>query len=123
MSLHDDGFRIDDEVVSGLIVSQMPEWSGLRLQRLDTAGTVNVAYRLGDDKLVRLPRLAAFSKGPLRESRWLPEFAPMLPFQIPAYLALGVPTDGYPSAWSVLDWIQGENATPAVLSDLNRAAE
>ena len=35
----------------------------------------------------------------------------------------GITTDDYPSPWSVLDWIEGENATRASLSDLNRAAE
>lgn len=123
MSLHDDEFHIDDEMVAKIIATQMPQWAELRLQRLDTAGTVNVIYRLGDDKLVRLPRLAVYSQGPLRESQWLPKLAPVLPLQIPEYLALGVPTPEYPSAWSVLRWIQGENATPAVLLDLNRAAE
>jgi aminoglycoside phosphotransferase (APT) family kinase protein len=123
MSLHDYEFRIDDELVSDLIANQMPEWSRLPLRRLDTAGTVNVAYRLGDDKLVRLPRIVAFRNGPLRESRWLTRFAPVVPLQVPDYLALGTPTDDYPSPWSVLGWIDGENATPAALSDLNHAAE
>ena len=91
--------------------------------RLTTAGTVNVLYRLGEDKLVRLPRLASFQDGPLRESRWLPRFAPEVPLQIPRYLTLGEPTDEYPSPWSVLGWIEGEEATPTTLSDLNRAAE
>ena len=121
--LHKGEFRIDDGMAADLISSQMPEWSELRLRRLDTAGTVNVIYRLGDDKLVRLPRHAAFSHGPLRESRWLPHFTPAVPLQVPEYLALGTPTDEYPSPWSVLDWIEGENATQATLSDLTRASK
>jgi aminoglycoside phosphotransferase (APT) family kinase protein len=123
MSLHEDEFLVDDELVAGLIAAQMPEWSSLSLRRLDTAGTVNVTYRLGDDKLVRLPRLAAYQHGPLKESRWLAQFAPTVPLQIPDYLALGEPSDEYPSAWSVLGWIEGENATQSVLSNLNRAAK
>jgi aminoglycoside phosphotransferase (APT) family kinase protein len=120
--LHDGEFEIDDELVGDLIASQMPGWSELRLRRLDTAGTVNVIYRLGDDKLVRLPRHVDFSNSPLRESHWLPRFAPAVPLQIPTHLALGTPTNDYPSPWSVLGWIEGENATQASLSDLNRAA-
>ncbi len=121
--LHDGEFHIDDHVVRGLIADQMPSWSDLELRRIETSGTVNVIYRLGPDKLVRLPCLDVFSNGPLREARWLPEFAPLLPLQIPEYLALGSPTEAYPSAWSVLSRIRGDNATSATLSDLNRTAE
>lgn len=53
----------------------------------------------------------------------LPRFTPAVPLQTPEYLALGTPTDEYPSSWSVLDWIEGENATQASLSDLSAAAE
>ena len=119
--LYDGELHIDDKVVAGLISSQMPEWSDLGLRRIETSGTVNVTYRLGADKLIRLPRV--FSDGPVREARWLPEFAPLLPLRIPEHLALGSATRDYPSPWSVLSWIEGENATPAVLSSLNRTAE
>jgi aminoglycoside phosphotransferase (APT) family kinase protein len=122
MAVHDGEFQIDDELVAGLTARQMPEWSHLPLRRLDTAGTVNVAYRLGKDMLVRLPRLAGLQNGPLRESRWLPEIAPAVPLEIPEYLALGAPTDEYPSPWSVLGWIDGENAVPSALSDTTGAA-
>lgn len=121
--LHDGEFHIDDDLVRGLIADQLPAWSGLELRRIETSGTVNVIYRLGTDKLVRLPRLDAFSNGPLREARWLPEFASRVPLQIPEHLVLGTPTEAYASAWSVLSWIPGDNATPASLSDLNRTAE
>ena len=121
--VHDGEFHIDDGLVSDLIAEQMPAWSGLEMRRIETSGTVNVIYRLGTDKLVRLPRLDAFSSGPLREARWLPEFASRLPLQIPEYLALGSPTKAYPSAWSVLSWIQGDNASQANLWNLHRTAE
>lgn len=122
MTLHEDEFHIDISVVADLIAAQMPEWSELPLRRLDTAGTVNFTYRLGSDMLVRLPRAPAYSRGPLRESRWLPIFEPLLPLQISNHLALGTGTDAYPSPWSVLSWIPGENATPRTLSDLTDAA-
>jgi aminoglycoside phosphotransferase (APT) family kinase protein len=121
--MHEGEFRIDDELVAGLIASQMPEWSQLPLVRLDTTGTVNVTYRLGDDKFVRLPRHAAYRNGPVTESQWLPRFAPRVPLRVPEYLALGTPTDVYPSPWSVLGWIEGEHADPSTLSSLDRAAE
>ncbi|MEA3501429.1 MAG: aminoglycoside phosphotransferase family protein [Actinomycetota bacterium] len=123
MTLHDGEFRVDDALVAGLVASQMPEWTGLPLRRIHTSGTVNAAYRLGDHMLVRLPRHARFRSGPLKESRWLPELARSVPLEVPEYLALGQPTDDYPSPWSVLRWIDGEDATPSALSHLNTTAQ
>lgn len=71
MALHDGEFPIDQTLVSELLIAQTPEWSELPLRRFETTGTVNVVYRLGNDKLIRLPRTAQFADGPLREARWL----------------------------------------------------
>ncbi|MEN8239389.1 MAG: aminoglycoside phosphotransferase family protein [Actinomycetota bacterium] len=122
MALHDNEFRIDPVLVRQLLSEQMPEWADLPITRLETSGTVNVAYRLGDDMLVRLPRTASFSRGPQRESRWLPVFAPRVPLEVPSYLALGRPTELYPSHWSVLRWIEGTTAGSSTLHDLDEAA-
>jgi len=50
MILHDHEFRIADALVNRLVAEQFPELSGLALRRIETSGTVNVMYRLGDDK-------------------------------------------------------------------------
>jgi len=105
-----------------MLSDQMPQWSELPLHRMETSGTANVAYQLGDDKLVRLPRAANFAQGPQREARWLPTFAPRVPLEVPSYLALGVPTEPYPSHWSVLRWIEGKPADTSTLHDLHKAA-
>ena len=110
--LHDGEFAIDDQLVRGLIADQFPQWADLLLRRVVSSGTVNVIYRLGTDMAVRLPRMSDFSSGPQREATWLPRFAPREPLAIPEYVALGQPTDAYPSPWSVLGWIEGENVTP-----------
>jgi aminoglycoside phosphotransferase (APT) family kinase protein len=47
--LHEGEYDIDNSTVAHLIGSQMPHWADLPLRRLDTAGTANVAYRLGAD--------------------------------------------------------------------------
>ena len=122
MSLREDEYTIEDDLVADLLNDQIPQWADLALVRLDTIGTVNVAYRLGDDKLIRLPRTGSFSGGPQREARWLPVFAPVLPLEVPEYLVLGRPTDDYPSHWSVVRWIEGTNARRDNLDDLNSAA-
>lgn len=123
MTLHDSEFPIDDALVAGLVFSQMPAWSDLQLRRVETTGTVNVLYRLGDDLVVRLPRTAEYSGGPQREASLLPRFADRLPLEIPVFHALGTPTDRYPSHWSVLGWIEGSDADLKILTDPLAAAE
>lgn len=121
--LHDGEFHFDDDTVARLIGSQMPHWADLPLRRLDSAGTAHVNYKLGADKLVRLPRHPDFSDGPMREAEWLPAFRAQLPLEIPEFLALGFPSSSYPSHWSVLSWIEGTNATRAALADLGATAK
>lgn len=89
---------------------------------MQSSGTVNAIYRLGTELAVRLPRLPEFSESILRESRWLPQLARALPLCVPEPVALGAATDAYPSPWSVVRWIDEENATPDMLADLSLAA-
>ncbi len=122
VALHEDEFSIDADLAQSLLSQQFPQWAGLRLQEQQTAGTVNVMFRLGDDKVVRLPRTQDYAAGPLREATCLPWFADSVPLRVPKYLGLGTPTDAYPSHWSVLDWIEGSTADPANLGNLREAA-
>ncbi len=79
--------------VSQLLTEQLAELSGLALRRIETSGTVNVLYRLGDEMLLRLPRTADCSRGPEREAQWMPVFAPLVSLVVPRYVNLGTPTD------------------------------
>ena len=122
MALHDNEFPVDDDLVNRLLGEQMPQWRDLSLRRLATSGTVNVVYRLGDDKVVRLPRAPHLTSGPQREAQWMQTFAAHLPLAIPQFLALGEPTGSYPSHWTVLEWIDGTTASPSTLVELGDAA-
>ena len=59
---------------------------------------------------MRLPRRAAGASLIETEQRWLPILAPTLPLPIPAPVRIGVPGQGYPWAWSVVPWFEGETA-------------
>jgi len=115
--LHEGEYAIDEALVAGLVSGQIPQWSDLPLVRINSSGTCNAIYRLGDDMAVRLPLLSDFSSAIERENLWLQRFAPLLPLSIPGPLATGNPTDSYPSVWSVLRWIDGETATLENLVD------
>ena len=122
VSLHPDEFRIGDSLVRHLLASQCPQWASEALTRIGTSGTVNILYRLGKDKVVRLPRAPAFSGGPERASRWMPVFASQLPLVVPEYLVLGEPIEDYPSRWSILEWVEGAPASRSTLDDMYSAA-
>ena len=54
--LHNDEIDINAALVKQLLASQFPGWADLRLRVLSGAGTDNAMYKLGSDKVVRLPR-------------------------------------------------------------------
>jgi aminoglycoside phosphotransferase (APT) family kinase protein len=123
MTLHEGEFPIDDATVRRLLSDQMPAFADLPLHPIEASGTVNRIYRLGDDMVVRLPRTSAFGGGPAREARWMPVFRPLLPLEVPRYVALGRPSERYPSPWSVISWIEGDVAEPSALADLDGVAD
>ena len=57
-----------------------------------------------------------------REQRWLPKLAPLLPLPIPVPLAIGKLTEEYPWQWSIYQWLPGDSAANAPISDLNHFA-
>ncbi len=87
--LHEGELDVSKDIVRALIATQFPEWSGLRLSRVPSSGTVNVLYRMGDDLVVRLPRLESFAAGLETAAIWLPKLAPLVPLEIPECVALG----------------------------------
>jgi aminoglycoside phosphotransferase (APT) family kinase protein len=108
--MHAGQADIDEDLVRRLIRTQFPQWADLPVRPLESGGTVNAVYRLGDQLTVRLPLTASGAEDVRWEARWLPELAPALPVTIPAVVATGTPAAGYPWIWAVHKWIDG--ATP-----------
>ena len=119
--MHANEYAIDTGLVRRLISEQMPQWAHLPLKHMASAGTDNAIFRLGSDRCVRLPRIPSAQAQSKREQIWLPKFEG-LSLSVPRVLATGEATDDYPSVWSVCDWIGGESAATAPLTDLNQAA-
>lgn len=120
--MHADEVDTDASLVRRLLKGQFPQWAGLPIERVESAGTDNAIYRLGDDMAVRLPRIHWAIEQVNKEHRWLPRLAPLLPLAIPAPLAKGAPGEGYPWDWSVQRWLEGENATVEPVADPRQAA-
>ena len=88
-------------LVRRLLLAQHPQWADLPITRVPSAGTDNAMYRLGDDLVVRLPRIDWAVDNVAKEQRWLPVLAPHLPLAVPLPVAEGAPTEEFPYPWGV----------------------
>ena len=109
--MHIDEVETDAPLVKRLLAGQFPQWADLPIQPVQSGGTDNAIYRLGDNMAVRLPRIHWAVGQVEKEQRWLPILASRLPLAIPTPLGQGNPAEGYPWKWSVYRWLEGENAT------------
>ncbi|MFF9841226.1 aminoglycoside phosphotransferase family protein [Streptomyces sp. NPDC013740] len=92
------------------------------MRQLDSAGTDNAMFRLGDGLVVRLPK-ADWAQGQVeKEQRWLPRLAGRLPLPVPVPVGSGVPGEGFTQPWAVYEWLDGDDAFAAPVRDLAHAA-
>ena len=108
---------IDDTLVRRLLINQFPQWADFPIQPVLPGGWDNRTFRLGESMVVRLPRAADYAGQVEKEQRWLPRLAPLLPFAIPAPLAIGEPAHGYPWRWSIYRWIEADSAAIGRIAD------
>jgi aminoglycoside phosphotransferase (APT) family kinase protein len=121
--MHADEVDIDVALVRRLIVEQLPQWAGLPVEPVPSSGTDNALYRLGSELVARLPRTPRTAATLARELEWLPRLGPLLPLPVPEPVAEGEPQDGFPFAWSVYRWLDGEEATRAPVDDPHQLAD
>jgi aminoglycoside phosphotransferase (APT) family kinase protein len=107
--MHADEVDSDPSLVQRLVAGQFPEWADLPVEAVYPLGTDNANYRLGDDKIVRLPRLERSVAALERELTWLPRFAALVPIAVPEPLGRGEPAHGFPFPWAVYSWVDGDN--------------
>ena len=120
--MHPDEVLVDEALVRRLVAGQFPDWKDLPITPVPYSGTDNAIFRLGDDMVVRLPRIHWATAQVHKEHTWLPVLAPRLPLRVPTPVRLGAPGLGYPWHWAVHDWLDGENALNASVDDLEQAA-
>jgi aminoglycoside phosphotransferase (APT) family kinase protein len=117
--MHENEILAEPPVVRRLLRDQLPKWAELAISELPLGGTGNALYRLGDDMLVRLPRIDWAVADVGRDHEWLPRLAPFLPVEIPTPLAMGAPGEGYPWPWAVYRWLEGEDPSTNLELDLD----
>jgi len=121
--MHEDEVTTDAALVERLIAAQFPEWASLPVARVDSFGTDNAIYRLGDEWSVRLPRVP-WAVAPLeREFAWLPRIAERLPVEVPVPVALGAPGPGFAWPWTVCRWLEGDHPEAADRASAEASAQ
>ncbi|MCX5227822.1 aminoglycoside phosphotransferase family protein [Streptomyces sp. NPDC006553] len=118
----DDPPAVDTELVARLVAGRFPEWADLPVRRVASAGTDNVMFRLGDDLVVRLPRVPYAARHVEKEQRWLPLLAPHLPLDVPVPVGRAGASAEFPWPWSVYRWLDGDDTYDVPLTDLAHAA-
>jgi aminoglycoside phosphotransferase (APT) family kinase protein len=111
MRMHHNEVDVSEELVRRLLAAQMPELAERQLRPVEPWGKDNAIWRVGDDLMVRLPRIGWATEQIEREASWLPRLAPHLPVAVPEPVAVGGPGEGYPYRWAVHRWIPGEGAS------------
>lgn len=108
---------ISADLAARLVADQFLQWADMPIRPVSTQGTWCVTYRLGDDMVIRLPRVPdEGGLGPVLEQGILARMAPFLPVEVPELLGLGQPAAGYPNTWGVLRWIDGDVAVEGQLT-------
>lgn len=120
--MHADEVDTDAALVRRLLAAQFPRWADLPIAPVPSAGTDNALYRLGDDYVVRLPRILRAAETMEKEVEWVPRLAPLLPLPVSVPLAQGTPSDGFPWLWTVCPWLDGETATTTRDADSRQLA-
>lgn len=119
--MHADEIETNETLVRRLLADQFPHWADLSIALVPSYGTDHDIYRLGDDLVVRLPRVGWATRQAAKEAVWLPKLAPHLPLALPLQVATGYPAAGYPYDWSIYEWLPGDNAN-GTITDLDQAA-
>jgi aminoglycoside phosphotransferase (APT) family kinase protein len=107
--MHPDEIGVGRSLVMKLIASQFPDWSDLDIRPANSVGTDNAIFRLGDHLGIRLPKIHWAVHQVDTEFRLLARLAPELPVQLPLAVEKGEPGMGYPFAWLIYEWLDGED--------------
>jgi aminoglycoside phosphotransferase (APT) family kinase protein len=91
--MHDDEIDVSEPAVREMIADQFPQWAVMPVRRIQSGGTVNAIFRIGDGLAARLPLRAgdpAETRQSLEdEARACAEFAHQSDFPSPVPVAIG----------------------------------
>ena len=105
--MHETEIDIDIDLVKQLLTGQFPALAERPINLVQSTGTVNAIFRIGDDLCARLPRMGSWAESLVKEYTWLPKLAPYISLAIPRPFAKGNGTNYFPYPWAIYHWIDG----------------
>src|SRR5438093_9127616 len=100
MKMHEDQADVDADLVHRLLADQSPHLSTLPITAIESTGTVNALFRVGEELIARLPLVAKWRDATEREWEWLPWFSRRLvPLRLPEPIL-----HGRPAEYSTMPW-------------------
>lgn len=123
MRMHEEEVEIHEGLVRRLVATQFSEFADQPLRLVEPWGTDNAIWRLGENLVVRLPRIHWATEQIDKEATWLPRLATHLTVNVPEPIAIGEPTAEYPYRWGIHRWLPGEPASPERIDDPIRFVE
>ena len=115
MSMHADQMTVTLDTVRRLVGQQFREWAHMPVTVVESEGTVNAIFRIGDQLAARFPLqpgdIEAIRRSLESEAEAARELLGRTRFPIPEPVALGDPGPGYPLPWSVQTWLPGITAS------------
>ena len=106
----DKALNVNLNLAHKLIAQQFPEYKHLPIISVKKQGHDNRTFRLGKDKLIRIPTAAEYALKVPIEQELLPKLKPYLTVAIPEPIKMGVPSCDYPFHFSIYKWLDGESA-------------
>lgn len=116
VDMHPGQLSVSPRTVRTLVAEQFPHWQRLHIQAVESPGTVNAIFRIGDEFVARFPLepdedVATVRERLQREVAAAEELFGHTPFATPRPIAIGEPGADYPLPWSVYTWLPGEPTT------------
>ena len=121
-TLHKKEAKLSLELVKQLLKDQFSHYSHLAIQPLNHQGTDNVMLKLGDDKIIRLPRTQRSEESLKKECLWLPKIERGLSIEIPHIIEVGQPSEQYSFQWAIVNYLDGSSPSDNSPLDLAQAA-
>lgn len=118
--MHHEQLDIDIHTARQLVHSQFPQYRNDEVVRVESSGTDNHIFRIGSKLVARFPIRGTDVDLCLKRLRSevsaMRELHRVCPFPTSQPIGLGQPSAFYPMPWAIQTWIEGEVATPTIVS-------